>query len=383
MNKVTLFLFAIALLLIPGQIFANSAKLDLECSYHMSRAYSMFLLGKIDSAIFYYEKVIETGKNDVQPYLGLMDCYFMQKDFGNAIKTGIDVSKKHYNFEVLKRIALNYAAKKNRSAVDSIYNLIIAQTAKEYIPDYLLSEFIMQIGQVFLQSYSYDNALIWFHRGDSLFNNDEFKTAIKNTAIHKKTKVQQDVNIMGGLIDYKYCNSSYIGYYSSVMTGILLRNKHNIELGYSYLRIKIRKENESDSLTNETEDEKNKEKDKDDQDSSTGKLDTNDISESQHDFYINYMNNSLLRNTSLSAALRMKFSNFMLSDNVITAYLGHITNLQHFAIGLNWYYTYMNSGKLLQFSPKIAFSNKFKNKKLFSDNPSFRTRHFLQISTLK
>lgn len=325
--------------LYPFQAVHNVFSQD-QAETPLGRAYSFYLLGMIDSAVVYYTMAKETGSK-ADSYYGLMNCFLVMKRYDDVISTGMEAPGGSGDFFIQEKIARAYALQNKVSIADSIFKrtMEIASREKSGIPEYVTRDFVLSMGNSFLDRKNYEKAEEYFRRGDNLFGTGEFKAAIENLKKLEKDRIKLQANLYGGLIDYRKAENLDHGSYAGISTGILFFNTNLLTAGYASLLInreysEVKKPQKPQELA--------------------------DLYE--HDFHFIYTNYyQIIPNTRLQFGLQAGKSNIEYSDNLKTFILNHITSIGRFSWGSYLYYTILNEHNVAQASPCLSINLRIGN----------------------
>lgn len=359
----------------------------------LTKAYGFFLLEQYDSALHYYNKVIETDSLNVDAWAGKMNCFLYQEKYDQAINAGIEGLAKKESFLLHHKMAYVYALTNNTGRVAFHFEsaIKIPENERGAGSEDVVRSMILSIGNGYYYSGNKKAALKWYTKGKEEYSDGfEFVAAIQKIKESEPVKMNYFfANIHGGRINYAETNFYDRGTFFSVNPSVTIKRKHFISLGYnqsditlknnvpfSYVR-KMYTDKSTIPVTEQVyvfedifavgggnydtvyyadvpvdpktyegilpleEDTYNPEN-----------LWTKEI---QFQYKLLY---SPIKKTTFLAGIRHTLSNMLYSENSLTAYLGHFTTTNTFSIGGLYHYTALDSVNLLQISPNISTINK-------------------------
>lgn len=314
------------------------AQTNEETDSPLSKAYGHYLLGEYDSAVTYYQKAKRDDPGSIEPSYGLMNCYMALGKYEDVVTEGTEALKGGEDFYVLEKMARASALRNRSVSADSIFEeaIKVAEGRQGEIPDYVISDFMMNMGNCFLEVGNYRKAEQYFNKGEQRFGTEGFRLAVYRTKRLRRDNARGYVNFSAGFLKYNESEEMDHGTYAGLNIGLFLRNADLLKLGCYNLSI-MGPEGKA-------------KKPEDPPPHPKPNLYQSDFYLSLTDFY------HLLRKTKIQSGIRASISNIEYTDNSKTLFLEHSTNSGFFSWGSTLYYTRLSEHNIAQISPMAALN---------------------------
>jgi tetratricopeptide (TPR) repeat protein len=314
------------------------AQTNEETESSLLKAYGHYLLGEYDSAVTYYQKAKRDDPGSIEPFYGLMNCYMVLGKYEDVITEGTEALKGGEDFYVLEKMARASALRNRSISADSIYEkaIEVAEDKQGEIPDYVVSDFVMNMGNCFLEVGNYRKAEQYFNKGEQRFGTEGFRLAVYRTKRLRRENARGHVNFSVGLLKYNESEEMNHGTYAGLNIGLFLRNADLLKFGCYNLSIRG-----PEAKAKKPEDPPPPPK----------------PNLYQSDFYLSFTDfYHLIRKTKIQSGIRASISNIEYTDNSKTLFLEHSTNSGILSWGSTLYYTRLSEHNIAQISPMVALN---------------------------
>ena len=326
---------------------------------YMGKAYGYYLTGAYNKAVYYYKKVHEIDPQNSDAHIGLLDSYIALKQYRRVLSAGRKTENWREDFFILQKLALACVYLNKSQEADSLFNRAM-HVVKENssVPEYMLKDFVLTLGNRYLETHDYRKSQYWFEVGDSLFGTEEFQNGIEATRIARKDR-KTYTSTMYGIISYRGDTQLNRGAYGAISSGVIWRNRHKLQTSYALLHI------EADTGTNDPDGtpgdgEEEKKKKPKDKDTTTVAIESENLN--QHDIHLSYTDLvPSFKNTRFAGGVRLSFSNIRYSHFAISGYAGGESSLGSFTGGIFCYITSLPEHLLFQLSPLLCYDLTWKD----------------------
>jgi hypothetical protein len=363
----------------------------------LTKAYSYYLIGEIDSALVYYNNVLKVDSNIIDAVYGTINCYIAKKDLSKALTVAKGAVNRFQDVTLNAKLAYLYSRKNMDQEVRSLYTRTIDILNKDTIntidtKKQLHSDYLIAAGYGFLEREKYKKALSWFYKGDSLFKGQEsFNSAITLTKASINNANALSVLFNSGIINYSKDAVYKYGNFFGASTGFLIQNHNYVK--FLFNRTKLHYNDLEYGINYDTLLAKNSEHPDQKYDkllSSKKYTDLNgnpdtvfytyrefflpgngdlkrydytttvtpdDLAE--NDYLISLTNyRQIVPSTNFNAGYRYTHSNIASSKNVNTLFFKHETFFDSLHAGIQYFFTLADDNKLYQASPSIGYTLK-------------------------